>query len=225
VARTVALDKFDSMRLMNLIYIADPMCSWCYGFGKTLGALIEDPRDAAPLQLAVVMGGLRPYTTEPLAQGRADEIFGHWKHVHDASGLPFAQAPRTALHESGFVYDTEPASRATIAVRTHWPQHVWRYFKAVQHAFYAEGKNVTRPEVLADVAEQVGLPRAEFAVAFSSEDMREATRQDFAQSQAWGIRGFPALLAEVDGALQLVAHGFLPEEALRERLGTLTTPH
>jgi putative protein-disulfide isomerase len=110
-------------------------------------------------------------------------------------------------------------------VRTHWPQHVWRYFKAVQHAFYAEGKNVTRPEVLADVAEQVGLPRADFAVAFSSEDMREATRQDFAQSQAWGIRGFPALLAEVDGALQLVAHGFLPEEALRERLGTLTAPH
>jgi len=29
-----------------LVYVADPMCSWCYGFGKTLGALIEDPRDA-----------------------------------------------------------------------------------------------------------------------------------------------------------------------------------
>ncbi|MBW8831221.1 MAG: DsbA family protein [Burkholderiales bacterium] len=206
---------------MNLIYIADPMCSWCYGFGKTLNALLADPRDAAPLQLALVMGGLRPYTTEPLAEGHADEILGHWKHVHEASGLPFSQAPNTALHDPEFIYDTEPASRATIAVRTHWPQHVWRYFKAVQHAFYADGKNVTRPEVLADVAEEVGLPRANFATVFASAQAREAARQDFEQSQAWGIRGFPALVAEAGGKLHLVAHGYLPEDALRERLAGL----
>ncbi|RQP25174.1 DsbA family protein [Piscinibacter terrae] len=201
---------------MNLIYVADPMCSWCYGFGKTLSALLADPRETAPLQLALIMGGLRPYTTEPMAPGRADEILGHWKHVHEATGLPFAS--ETAMHQDGFVYDTEPASRATIAVRTHWPQHVWRYFKAVQQAFYAEGKDVTRPEVLADVAEAVGLPRSNFANAFAAEATREATRADFAQSQAWGIRGFPALIAEANGELHLVAHGYMPEDELRQRL-------
>jgi putative protein-disulfide isomerase len=215
-------DKLVSIDPMNLIYFADPMCSWCYGFGKSLSAVLADPRDAAPLQLALVMGGLRPYTTEPLAEGRADEIFAHWKHVHDASGLPFATAPSTALHEPGFVYDTEPASRATIAVRTHWPQHVWRYFRAVQHAFYAEGKNVTRPEVLAEVAEAVGLPRDNFAVAFASQEMRDAAQSDFSQTQSFGIRGFPALVAEIGGALHLVANGYLPEEALRERLSALS---
>lgn len=106
-------------------------------------------------------------------------------------------------------------------MRTWWPQHVWRYFKAVQHAFYAEGENVTQRKVLADIAEQQGLPRANFEAAFDSEELREATRRDFAQSQAWGIRGFPALVAEVDGALHLVAHGYLSEDALRERLAAL----
>ncbi len=206
---------------MNLLYIADPMCSWCYGFGRTMGALLAEPRDAAPLHLALMMGGLRPYTTEPLAQGRADEIFGHWKHVHDASGLPFASAPHTALHLPGFVYDTEPASRATVVVRTHWPQHVWQFFKAVQHAFYALGRDVTRGEVLADIAQALGLPRAEFEAAFASDAAREATRQDFSQAQHWGIRGFPTLLAESGGALHVVAQGFLPEEALREQLAAL----
>jgi putative protein-disulfide isomerase len=207
---------------MNLIYVADPMCSWCYGFGKTLSSLLADPREAAPLQLALVMGGLRPYTTEPMAPGRADEILGHWKHVHEATGLPFA-SEKTAMHEDGFVYDTEPASRATIAVRTHWPQHVWRYFKALQHAFYAEGKDVTRPGVLADVAEAVGLPRGNFASAFAAEATREATRADFAQSQAWGIRGFPALIAQANGELHLVANGYMPEEELRQRLASLSS--
>ena len=204
---------------MNLIYIADPMCSWCYGFGKTLDALLAEAGDAAPLQLALLMGGLRPYTSEPLAPQRAAEIVGHWQHVHEASGLPFAQAPHTALHEPGFVYDTEPGSRATVTVRTLAPKQVWRYFKAVQQAFYAEGRNVTRPEVLAELAERQGVPRSEFAPAFATEAMREATRRDFAQSQALGIRGFPALLAEHAGQLHLVSHGYVGIDALRERLG------
>ena len=211
---------------MNLIYVADPMCSWCYGFGKTVDALLAQPGDTAPLQLALVMGGLRPYTVEPLAPQRAAEIFGHWQHVHEASGQPFAPAPHTALHEPGFVYDTEPASRATLTVRTLAPKQVWRYFKAVQQAFYAEGRNVTQPDVLAGLAERQGVPRSEFAAAFASEAMREATRRDFAQSQSWGIRGFPALLAERAGELRLVSHGYIDIDALRERLAALlAAPH
>jgi putative protein-disulfide isomerase len=206
---------------VKLIYIADPMCSWCYGFGKPMDELLAQPGPAAPLQLALVMGGLRPYTTEPLAAGKAAEIFDHWRHVHEASGQPFAQAPDTALHEIGFVYDTEPASRATVTVRSLWPKHVWRYFKALQFAFYANGLDVTRASVLGNLAEQQGLAREEFEAAFESARMRDATRHDFAQSQAWGIRGFPALVAEHGEHLHLVCQGYAPVQTLHHRLGAL----
>ena len=209
---------------MNLLYIADPMCSWCYGFAKTIDALLAEPGEAAPLQLALMMGGLRPYTTEPMAPERADEIFGHWAHVHEASGQPFAAAPHTALHEPGFLYDTEPASRAVVAVRTLWPQHGWKYLHAVQKAFYAAGRNVTKPEVLADVAEAQGLPRPAFAKAYASEEMRAAVRADFDQAQAWGIRGFPALILDQGERLQLVCQGYLPLASLRERLTAAAQP-
>jgi putative protein-disulfide isomerase len=209
---------------MNLLYIADPMCSWCYGFAKTIDALLAEPGEAAPLQLALMMGGLRPYTTEPITPERAEEIFGHWAHVHEASGQPFAAAPHTALHEPGFVYDTEPASRAVVTVRMLWPQHGWKYLHAVQKAFYAEGRNVTKPEVLADVAEALGLPRAAFAMGYASEQMRAAVRADFDQAQAWGIRGFPALILDQGERLQLVCQGYLPLAPLRERLAAAAQP-
>jgi putative protein-disulfide isomerase len=210
---------------MNLIYVGDAMCSWCYGFAKPLDELLADPQDAAPLQLALVMGGLRPFTTEPIAPERASELAGHWHRVAEASGQPFAQAPHTALHLPGFVYDTEPAARATVTVRTLWPQHVWRYFKAVQHAFYAEARNVVDPAVLADIAVELGLPRAEFGQAFASQKMRDLTMQDFQQSQAWGIRGFPTLVAEHDDHLHLVGSGFMPIDTLRERLSGAASAH
>ena len=210
---------------MNLIYIGDPMCSWCYGFAKPRDDLLADPRETAPLQLALILGGLRPFTTEPMAPGKADEIFGHWHHVAEASGQPFAPAPNTALHRPGFVYDTEPASRATVTVRSHWPGKVWQYFKALQNAFYAEAKDVTRPEVLADVAEQFGIPRADFAKAFASQEMRDLTAADFAQSQAWGIRGFPTVVAEHGDHLHLVGSGYMPIDALRERIVAAGSAH
>lgn len=210
---------------MNLLYVVDPMCSWCYGFAKPMDELLAQPGAFAPLQLALVMGGLRPYTTDPLPPGRADELAGYWQHVAEASGQPFAPAPHAALHAPDFIYDTEPASRAVIAVRTHWPKLVWRYLKAVQHAFYAEGRNVVRAEVLADVAEGLGIPRADFARAFASQEMHDAARADFSQAQAWGIRGFPALIAEHGDHLHLVAQGFMPIDALRERLAAVSTAH
>jgi len=210
---------------MNLIYVGDPMCSWCYGFAAPLDELLADPQGTAPLQLALVMGGLRPFTTEPIAPARADELVGHWHHVAQASGQPFVDAPNTAMHQPGFIYDTEPASRATVAVRSLWPQQVWRYFKAVQHAFYAEGRNVVEPAVLADLAEQLGLPRTEFANAFASQAMRDATLQDFQQSQAWGIRGFPTLVAEHGDHLHLVGSGFMPIATLRDKLAAVATAH
>ena len=209
---------------MNLIYVGDAMCSWCHGFARPLDELLADPRDTAPLQLALVMGGLRPFTTEPISAERADELAGHWHRVAEASGQPFAQAPNTALHLPGFVYDTEPAARATVTVRSIWPRHVWRYFKAVQHAFYAEGRNVTDPGVLADIAGQFELPRAEFATAYASQAMRDATLQDFQQAQAWGVRGFPTLVAEHGDHLHLVGSGFMPIDTLRERLAA-AAPH
>ncbi len=210
---------------MNLIYVGDAMCSWCYGFAAPLDQLLADPQDASPLQLALVMGGLRPFTTEAITAERAKELGGHWHHVAEASGQPFASGPETAMQQPGFVYDTEPAARATVSVRSLWPKLVWRYFKAVQHAFYAEGRNVTEPGVLADIAEVMGIPRAEFAKAFASQTMRDATLQDFQQSQAWSIRGFPTLIAEHGDHLHLVGSGFMPIDALRAALNGAGAAH
>lgn len=204
---------------MQLTYVADPMCSWCYGFSRPLSALLAD----APHTLALVMGGLRPYTTEPLGAAKANEILGHWRRVAEASGLAFAPAPHKALHDPAFVYDTEPASRAVVVVRERWPAQAWSFLKAVQRAFYADARDITRADVLATLAGEAGLPREEFTAAFESPVAREATARDFQQAQAWGIRGFPALIAEHAGRLHLVANGYTPLAALRERVQHLGT--
>lgn len=203
---------------MQLIYVADPMCSWCWGFSsRPLSALLDDEAHT----LALVMGGLRPGTTEPLGAAKANEILGHWQRVAQMSGAPFAAAPHAVLNNPTFVYDTEPASRAVVVVRERWPDQAWPFMKAVQQAFYADARDVTQGPVLTAIVAECGLPADEFRAAFDAPAAREATARDFVQAQEWGIRGFPALIAQHGGRLHMVAQGYTPVETLRERLNGL----
>ena len=84
-----------------LWYFADPMCSWCWGFSPVVEALREEYRPR--LKIALVMGGLRPGTTEAISASSRDDILHHWRQVHERSGQPFHF--EGAMPE-GFVYDT-----------------------------------------------------------------------------------------------------------------------
>ena len=199
----------------RLLYAADPMCSWCYGFGPELARLLE--RNPA-LGVDLVMGGLRAYNREPMSDAFREMLRGHWQHVAQVSGLPFSESIFT---HPGFVYDTEPACRAVVTAREIDPAHAFAMMKHVQSAFYRDGLDVTRPETLADSAVRCGYERAAFLAAFETQAMREATRADFTRTQSLGIAGFPTLAASIGGALYLVASGYAKADVLEERLAQI----
>lgn len=96
-----------------------------------------------------------------------------------------------------------------MAARSLDEESAWPLVRAIQRAFYAEGRDVTQAAVLAGLAEAVGLPRIEFAAAFDSGEARDATAADFAWVQDLGIAGFPTLLARLQRPTG-VAHQRLP---------------
>ena len=193
----------------RLIYVMDPMCSWCWGFAPVVQALIEQAQ-VRRVSADLVVGGLRQ---ERIAMDQAarDRTASYWHAVHEASGQPFNF--EAGLPE-GLIYDTEPACRALVAARDLDAEAGWRLAELIQQAFYVEGRDVTLVPALVDLAEAAGIPRIEFADRFDSQAVRDATAADFDWSRNLGIAGFPTLLAEHDGQLALVTNGFQPIEAL-----------
>jgi putative protein-disulfide isomerase len=193
----------------RLIYVMDPMCSWCWGFAPVVQALIEQAH-ARGVGVDLVVGGLRQ---ERIAMDQAarERTASYWHAVHEASGQPFNF--EAGLPE-GLIYDTEPACRALVAARGLDAQAVWRLATLIQRAFYVDGRDVTLVPELVELAEAAGIPRIEFAESFDSQAVRDATAADFDWSRNLGIAGFPTLLAEHEGQLALVTNGFQPIEAL-----------
>ena len=193
----------------HLIYIADPMCSWCWGFSPVIDAIRA--RFGAALPIRLVLGGLRPGTTEPMHEAAKRTTREHWEHVREASGQPFDFA---FFDREGFVYDTEPASRAVVVARRSGRE--LDVLKAVHRAFYGHNRDVTQAEVLADVAAEVGLDRESFLAAFGSEEARGETWTDVAIARKAGITGFPTLLggAAEGGEYAIVTKGYQPAERI-----------
>ncbi|HWV05987.1 MAG: DsbA family protein [Ralstonia sp.] len=215
---------------MRLIYVADPMCSWCYGFGPQLADLRKRLADTlgAPVPVTLITGGLRPGQREPMAADKRDEILHHWHAVAERSGMPFDQSPEVAMRRDGFVYDTEPACRAVVMAREHWAEEderVLTVFHAIQHAFYAEGRDTTQADVLRDVALANGVGAAHFDAVFDTDALRDETREDFRLSRRWGITGFPSLLAEQGGTLYQIGRGYAPSVALYTRAVEVLQQH
>ena len=203
-----------------LWYFADPMCSWCWGFSPVIESVRDAYRDR--IKIALVLGGLRPGETAPLTAAGREEILHHWHQVHARTGQPFRF--ENALPE-GFVYDTEPASRAVATVGGIDPALIFPLFKAIQRAFYAEGRDVTQAGILADLAAGLGADRQAFLQAFDSEAARARTQAHFRQARQAGVRGFPALILQQDTQLHSVSTGCQPLDTVRAALNAwLTTP-
>lgn len=194
---------------MKLLYFADPMCSWCWGFSPVLDAIVERVSDQAELE--VVMGGLRPGTTRAMDDAMKTELRAHWMHVEAASRQPF---DHTFFDRDGFIYDTEPASRAVVTVRSLAQDRVRAYLREVQGAFYRDGRDVTTAETLGELATSVGVERSAFDAVFGSEETRTATQADFDRSAGLGIRGFPTLVGSSEQGLQALSLGFQPAHSL-----------
>lgn len=198
----------------RLLYVMDPMCSWCWGFSPVMEALADQAK-AAGVPLHLVAGGLRRDRVAIDAAARV-RYLAYWQAVNAATGQMFDFD--RGLPE-GLVYDTEPACRALVTVRNLDSASAWPLARLIQQAFYSEGLDVTQAAVLVELAERAGIPRIEFAEAFDSVAMREATAADFAWVQDLGIAGFPTLLAERDGQLALLTNGYQPLEQLQPLLG------
>lgn len=202
-------------RISGLVYVGDPMCSWCWGFAPEIESLAED------LPVEVVVGGLRPGPMAQVLDDRmSDYLSRHWVEIAERTGQPFDT--EFLQRRDGWVYDTEPAAIAVTQMREMNPTATLDYFTDVQLAFYGRGEDVTDFDVLTALSRSYDIDHHAFTEALTSEDARKRAWEDFSRSRNWGISGFPTLVGELeDGRLALLARGWAPASTIRTRIASV----
>ena len=167
------------------------MCSWCWGFTPVISAIKEQFSDR--LKLALVLGGLRPGTSEPMDEQLRNDILHHWHDVQKMTGQAFAFDDALP---PGFIYNTEPPSRAVLSFAELAPDEILAYFKRVQQAFYAEQTDITQLDNLLALAKEFAVDGDKFIEHFESDAMQQKTMMHFKQARQLGISGFPTTILQ-----------------------------
>lgn len=199
-----------------IIYIADPMCSWCYGFAPEIAKV---KAGYPSFEFRTIMGGLRPGGTDTMAS-MAEFLEHHWKEMSARTGQPVNYG---IIGDETFVLDTEPGCRAVVAARKMDVKDDLAFFHEVQKAFYVDNSPMTDSETFANIAEKVGLDKAAFKAMFEDEETKYDTRAEFQLSSEMGIRGFPSVVVRHNGQLFLASNGYRTFEDLNQIIQNITT--
>jgi putative protein-disulfide isomerase len=197
----------------KLIYVGDPMCSWCYGISEELNKVVEFYGEKFDIEL--VMGGLRAGGGEEWNETFISFLRHHWEDVGMKSGQPFSFK---LLDEANFDYDTEPACRAVVTAGEMNSDKKLSFFKATQKGFYTRSEDPKKVAFYKSICDDLGLDYTQFVSNFSSNEMKQKTIKNFERSAQLGARSFPTVLLEHNGEIHRIAIGYSTFEKMQERI-------
>lgn len=185
---------------LNLFYIHDPMCSWCWGFNPTWQKIISElPFN---LQLKYLLGGLAPDSDEPMPNAMQIEIVAYWRKIQRA--IPGTEFNFDFWENCEPRRSTYPACRAVIAARKQQADAEQEMITAIQHDYYLNAQNPSNDDTLIKLAVSLELDKQIFLTDLNSQETQKKLEQEIHFSRQIGAQGFPSLIIEKQGKYQTV---------------------
>tara|TARA_B110000444_G_C18773561_1_gene563802 strand:+ start:465 stop:1094 length:630 start_codon:yes stop_codon:yes gene_type:complete len=194
----------------EILYIGDPMCSWCWGFAPVITNIYEEFSKKIPISLT--LGGLHAHDNFPMSEEYKANIKHHWEDVNKMTGATFDYR---FFDREGFILNTEPACRAVVAVRHMRKSKEISFYEKISRSFYSENKDTTNIKTYKSLCIEEGLDFKEFSLIFHSDEIKRKTAEDFAYTKNIGVSGFPTLIAKDNEKLALISSGYQPYSILQ----------
>ena len=199
--------------MTRLIYVADPMCTWCWGFQPVLES-VRKILEGDGIQY--VMGGLAKDTSDPMPGETRAYVQEQWRKVTKATGAEFnwdfweVCRPRRS---------TYPACRAVIAAGLQEEKHIPGMFEAIQRAYYRQARNPSDPATLTELADEIGLDAKRFVDDLDSEGVEQTLQEGFALRRSLEADRFPSLILQTgDSIHHWLTLGYSDESTVVARL-------
>jgi len=173
--------------MSQLIFVIDPMCSWCWGFHPVIEKLRVNYSEHYTFGL--VVGGLRTSGQMPWNDESKAYLKQNWNAVQQATSQPFNLRLLNLAH---FDYNTYPSCKAIVTVRELWGiDAAFTYLCDIQSAFYAQGVDITSLEILTSYIRQ---DKQAFTHFYQSDRAEILMQNDFTKARSMGVNAFPSIV-------------------------------
>ncbi len=178
----------------RLIYVHDPMCSWCWGFRPNFENLCKQL--PAGLSVNRLLGGLAPDNDQPMPAELQSKLQDTWRRIQ--TRIPGTRFNFDFWRDCHPRRSTWPACRAVIVARQSDPSLESPMIEAIQRAYYLEARNPSDTDTLAALASQLGLDAVDFAIRLDAAETHDILEQEITQARRMGADSFPSLRLQID---------------------------
>jgi putative protein-disulfide isomerase len=175
---------------MQLYYVHDPMCSWCWAFRPVWTAItLGLPTHIEPRRL---LGGLAPDTDAPMPEATRVFVQQNWRRIQEV--VPGTEFNYDFWAQCKPRRSTYPACRAVIAAKNQGAHHEEPMILAIQQAYYQQARNPSDNETLIALASELGLDTVVFTADLNSTETKGRLLSEIEQGRRMGAHGFPSLI-------------------------------
>ena len=197
----------------TLIYVHDPMCSWCWGFEPARQKIFT--AITGQMQIRRMVGGLAPDSDVPMPEAMRSMLQQTWQRIEQM--IPGTEFNFEFWQKCSPRRSTYPANRAVIAAREQGDEFDSRMTARIQRAYYLEAKNPSDATTLIELATDIGLDADLFAASLVAESTQHKLITEIQATREMGIDSFPSLAVhKADGLRHIGLNYTDPETMIRE---------
>ena len=200
------------MSKVELFYVHDPMCSWCFGFTPTYKKLMDQLPENIILKRLV--GGLAPDSDEPMPDTTREMVQQNWHRIEQK--IPGTKFNFAFWENCEPRRSTYPSCRAVIAARMQDEAFDLAMTQAIQQAYYVKALNPSDDDVLMACAKEAGLDIKQFETDYFSAEVRHALYDEIRFCRSIGGNSFPSIIIFKDNRYFDVAIDYNQPEIMLE---------
>lgn len=205
---------------LTIVYIGDPMCSWCWGISPILKQVQEFCTNNK-IKFNIILGGLRIGGGDLWNNEFKSFLKNEWLHINTITGQKFVF---DLLERDYFNYDTEPACRAVFVAknllnsRNNNNKTTLEFFSSVQKKFYTKGEDSTEIVFYKSICEEFKISFEEFSFYFNLDKTKDELYSEITNLKQLMVRGMPSLILFKNGNKFDISTGYKSYESIMENI-------
>lgn len=182
--------------MLQIDVISDVVCPWCFIGEKRLLAAVQEGRYDVELRF-------HPYDINPGMPKEGRERLTHYKKKFGSLDKLHAMT-KALLREGealGINYDFDAIKRVPNTMDAHrlirWARSAGvqgDVVSALFSAYFEQGRDISHPEVLMNIAENAGMDVGIVSELLSTDRDQDQVRADIARAQHMGVSGVPTFI-------------------------------
>lgn len=179
---------------VDMFYATDPLCSFCWAYEPSLRKFLYQYAKYLSSYMLVMGGMIEKWEEfgEDKANGITDaiDVAKHWREIGDYTRMVIDG--RIWLEEP--IDSSFPSSRTFEIVRRDYPELAPRYLRKLREAVMMWNQDISKPEVLRNILEEMDLDAEAVLRDADSFEGRTLLNGDIGLSRALTVTGFPTVV-------------------------------